>query len=121
VDIQKALAGAKKAVETLYDKKATIKRHQAIKKTSGADGMGLVTKHTDVPCRLSSIGLQSLNNTTQGTVNSIQYTEKLFLSSDFDVVVGDVVIVNGVEYESAKEPFIYVSHQEVLLVRKGYA
>jgi repressor of nif and glnA expression len=121
MDIQKALAGAKKAVETLYDKKATIKRHQAIIKTSGADGMGLVTKHTDVPCRLSSIGLQTLNNTTQGTVNTIQYTEKLFLSSSFDVVAGDVVIVNGVEYELAKEPFVYISHQEVLLVRKGYA
>lgn len=116
--IQAIMAKATAAVEFMYDKTAEIKRHEEVIKSSGADGMEWVLKHSDVPCRLSS---PSLNNATQGDANVIQYDEKLFLSSVFDVLAGDIIAVNGVKYESAKEPKVYVSHQEVLLIRKGYA
>lgn len=118
MNIQSIMAKATTAVEFMYDKKAEIKRYEEYVKPNGADGMEWVTKHSDVPCRLS---LQTSNNTHQGEANIIQYDVKLFLSSNYDLLAGDVVIVDGVHYESAKEPFVYVSHQEVLLVRKGYA
>lgn len=70
---------------------------------------------------LSSVGMQTINNTTQDEANTIQYDVKAFLSSDIDVRAGDVFVIDGIRYESAKEPFVYVGHQEVLLVRKGYA
>lgn len=109
---------AKSAVERLYDRTATIQRYEAYQKPNGADGMQWVTKHENVPCRL---GMQTLNNTAQDDVNSIQYDVKVFLSSDINVQAGDVFVIDGVRYESAKEPFVYVTHQEVLLTRKDYA
>jgi hypothetical protein len=121
MNIRDLMAKATTAFEFMYDKHATIKRHESIVKPNGADGMDWVTKHTDVPCRLSSTGISSLNNTNQGDANIIQYDVMLFLSSDVEVLAGDEVIVDGIKYDSAKEPFVYVSHQEVLLLRKGYA
>ena len=118
MNIRDIMAKATSAVEFMYDKTAEVKRHEPIVKPNGADDVDWVTKHSGVPCRLSST---TLNNAIQGDANAIQYDVKLFLSSDFDVLVGDVVLVDGVEYVSAKEPFVYVSHQEVLLIRKGYA
>ncbi|WP_342505626.1 hypothetical protein [Sporosarcina sp. FSL K6-2383] len=118
MNIREIMAKATAATEFMYDKTAEIKRYEDYVKPGGADGHRWVTVHADVPCRLSST---TLNNATQGDANVIQYDVKLFLSSDHDVLAGDVVIVDGVEYESAKEPFVYVSHQEVLLVFKGYA
>ncbi|MGM7683541.1 hypothetical protein ACSVDA_15485 [Cytobacillus sp. Hm23] len=118
--IRNLMAKATPAVELLYDKEAVIKRYEEIEKPNGADGMTWVEKHTDVPCRLSTVG-STLNNTTQDGANTIQYDVKLFLSSNYDVLSGDKMIIDSIEYESAKEPYVYVSHQEVFLVRKGYA
>ncbi|WP_342538332.1 hypothetical protein MKY15_19725 [Sporosarcina sp. FSL K6-1540] len=118
MNIRNIMAKATAAVEFMYDKTAEIKRHVEYEKPNGADGMRWEAVHSEVSCRLSS---STLNNAVQGDANVIQYDVKLFLSSDFKVLAGDVVIVDGVKYESAKEPFIYVSHQEVLLLRKGYA
>ncbi|TCJ01497.1 hypothetical protein [Cytobacillus praedii] len=118
MNIRELMGKATAAVEFMYDKQAIIKRHEAIEKPNGADGMDWVIKHENLPCRLS---ITTLNNTDQGVANIVQHDEKLFLSSSYDVLAGDVVIVDGVEYESAKKPFVYVSHQEVLLIYKGYA
>ncbi|MGZ0086902.1 hypothetical protein ACWNXI_15405 [Caldibacillus thermoamylovorans] len=112
---------AKSAVERLYDRTATIQRYEPYQKPNGADGMQWATKHENVPCRLSTVGMQTLNNASQGDANTIQYDVKVLLSSDIDVRAGDIFIVDGIRYESAKEPFVYVTHQEVLLIRKGYA
>ncbi|UAW07806.1 hypothetical protein PVJ1_00072 [Psychrobacillus phage PVJ1] len=112
------MAKATAAVEFMYDKTATIKRYEEYEKSSGATGMDWVDKHVDVPCRLSST---TLNTASQDDANVIQYDVKMFLSSSYEVLAGDVIIVDEMKYESAKEPFRYVSHQEVLLIRKGYA
>lgn len=118
MNIRNIMARATSAVELMYDKNAVVKRYVPYEKPSGADGMRWEDIHSDVPCRLSST---TLNNTVQGDVNVIQYDEKLFLSSSYDILAGDEVIVDGVKFDSAKEPKVYVSHQEVLLIRKGYA
>ncbi|KEF40414.1 hypothetical protein M670_00440 [Schinkia azotoformans MEV2011] len=121
MDIRKLMSKAKAAAEFMYNKTATIKRSEEYTKTNGANGMDWVVKYTNVPCRLSSTGMQSVNNTSQGEANVIQYDLKMFLSSEYELKAGDSVIVDGVEFESAKEPFVYISHQEVLMKRKGYA
>ena len=118
MNIRSIMARATGAVESMYDKKAIVKRHVPYEKPSGADGMRWEDIHIDVSCRLSST---TLKTTVQGDVNVIQYDEKLFLSSSYDILAGDEVIVEGVKFESAREPKVYVSHQEVLLIRKGYA
>lgn len=116
--ISDLMAKAKASVEFMYDKTAEIKRYVGYVKPNNADGMRWETVHSNVPCRLSST---KLNNTVQDEANVIQYDVKLFMASAILVLAGDVFIVDSVKYESAKEPFVYVSHQEVLLIRKGYA
>lgn len=124
------MAKATAAVEFMYDKQATIKRYEEFEKPSGASGMDWVPKHVNVPCRISTLGSSSLNNTDQEDANKIIYDEKLILSRIYDIRAGDEVIVNevddgvllsSVKYESTRKPFVYVSHQEVLLKFKGYA
>lgn len=127
MNIRAIMAKATTATESMYDKTAKIERYEDYVKPGGADGMRWEAVHLDVPCRLSSI---KLDNTVQGDANAINYDTKLFLSSGFKVLAGDEVYVSSlvdgvatdtVKYESAKEPFVYVSHQEVLLIRKGHA
>lgn len=118
MNISDMMAKSTKAVEFMYDKTAEIKRYEPYTKPSGADGMQWVTKHLDVPCRISST---TLNTSSQGEANVIEYDVKLFLSPTYEVLAGDGFIINEVKYESAKEPFVYVSHQEVLLIRKAFA
>lgn len=118
MNIRDIMAKATPAVEFMYDKTTAVKRYVEYTKPSGAIGQEWQIVHEDVPCRLSSARLA---NTDQGAANAIEYDVKLFISASYEVLAGDIAVVDGVEYKSAKEPFVYVSHQEVLLNREGYA
>ncbi|MED4888598.1 hypothetical protein [Lysinibacillus fusiformis] len=130
MNIRKLLASATESVELLYDRKAIVKRYEEYDKPNGSTGHKWITKHANVPCRLSTVGTQTLNNTMQGEANQILYDAKLFLSSTVDILAGDEITVQLFEedelimtdeFTSAKESFLYVSHQEVLLKKKVYA
>jgi hypothetical protein len=121
LSIQNIMTKAKAAVEYMYDKTATIKRYQEVTKTSGADGMDWVVIHQDVPGRLSTIGVQSLKNTSLDEVNKIEYELKFLMSNEYKVLAGDEFTIAGITYLTSREPFVYTNHQEILLVRKGYA
>ncbi|MDQ0412721.1 hypothetical protein [Mesobacillus stamsii] len=121
MDIKAIMSKAIPAVEMMYDKRATIKRHQEVVKPNGADGMDWVTIYTDVPCRLSTMGQSTLDNSNQQAAHVIDYDEKMFLSAAYEIRAGDIITINGEEYETARKPFKYVSHQEVRLKFKGYA
>lgn len=118
VNIREIMAKAIPAVEFMYDKTAVVKRYVEYEKPNLATGMRWETIHPSVPCRVSN---PSLSNTDQGVANSIDYEVKLLCSADYLILAGDVVTVDGREYESANEPFVYISHQEVALTRKGKA
>lgn len=118
LNIRDIMAKAIPAVEFMYDKTAVVKRYQEYKKPSGATASAWVEVHPSIPCRVSQ---PSLSNTDQGVANAINYDVKLICSADFLIMAGDVVTVNGREYDSANEPFVYISHQEVALTRKGKA
>lgn len=124
------MSTATKSVELLYDRKATVKRYEEYEKPNGSTGQKWVTKRANVPCRLSTVGMQTLNNTVEGEANQILYDAKLFLSSTVDILAGDEITVQLFEdgelimtdeFSSAKESFLYVTHQEVLLKKKVYA
>jgi len=129
VNIRKLMATATKSVELLYDRVAIVKRYEEYEKPNGSTSQKWITKHANVPCRLSTIGMQTLNNTVHGDANQILYDAKLILSSTFDILAGDEITVQLFEDElimtdeftSAKESFLYVTHQEVLLKKKVYA
>lgn len=121
MSIRNIMASAKSAIEFMYDKRAIIKRHESVVKENGADGMAWVIKHENVPGRLSTIGVQSLKNAVLENVNKVEYEVKWFMSKETEILAGDEFTIDSVTYLTSREPFVYSSHQEVLLVRKGYA
>ncbi|UKJ43457.1 hypothetical protein [Lysinibacillus sp. ACHW1.5] len=130
MNIRKLLATATKSVELMYDREATVKRYEEYEKPNSSTGQKWITKHANVPCRLSTVGMQTLNNTVEGEANQILYDAKLFLSSTVDILAGDEIAVQLFEdgelimtdeFTSAEESFLYVTHQEVLLKKKVYA
>lgn len=118
MNINAILAKAIPAVEFMYDRTAVVMRYMEVVKPNGADGMDWVALYEGVPCRLSSARLA---NTEQGVVNEVDYDVKMFLSSSYKLLAGDKVTVDGEEFRSAREPFTYPSHQEVMLNREGKA
>ena len=121
MDLQALFAKAIPALESLYDKTATVYRYQEVEKLSGATGMEWVPVYTDIPCRISTVGARTLDNAEQTAATLIQSDEKLFCSSSYELLEGDRFTVAGVEYETSQRPFRYMSHQEILLKFRGYA
>ncbi|MFK0524756.1 ABC transporter ATP-binding protein [Paenibacillus illinoisensis] len=103
---------------TLYTDLVSVQRSEKVKKPNGATEVQWVTKHTNVPCRISQTGLAA--NTQTDTTNDIDYSSKLFLSPLVEIKQGDKLTVTreGLTREyTAGEPFIYPTHQEINLDR----
>lgn len=118
----------RRAIERMYTDRCTISRHQSVKDP--------VTKETkqvpqpvyeDQPCRISQRALGT-NGQTEAQ-NNIAYETKLFIAPELEIRQGDVIeVVRGevtrggvMRRYTAGEPFVYSTHQEVSLQRKGWA
>jgi hypothetical protein len=78
--------------------------------------------HVDRPCRISQRALGT-NGQTEAQ-NDIRYETKLFIAPELEIRQGDSIEVTrgGVMRRyTAGEPFVYSTHQEVSLQRKGWA
>lgn len=112
----------RQAIESLFEDRATIKRHGDSETPHGETVQGPVLVYEDQPCRLSQKSLASDGQTE--AQNNISYDLKLFISPDLTILQGDEIDVthHGRTLECvAGEPFVYGSHQEVNLVRRGHA
>lgn len=112
----------RKQIEKLYKDWATISRHIKVKKPSGETKLDWHVVHSDIPCRLSQKALGAGHQTE--AVNEIIYETKLFTQPDIEIMPGDTILVNrfgSLSEYTAGEPFVYGSHQEVSLLRKGQA
>lgn len=112
----------RRMVERLYEDRATIIRHVEEQKPWGETTLVPVVVAENVPCRLSQRAIGVSNQTE--SVNRIEYETKLFVAPEVDVRAGDVIAVTkaGVTREYvAGEPFVYATHQEVILTRKEKA
>lgn len=114
----------RRMVERFYEDRATIRRFAEEETPWGETRLIEKVVHQDVPCRLSyrAIGV-SVSYQTE-SVNRIEYETKLFVAPEVDVRAGDVIAVTkaGVTREYvAGEPFVYATHQEVILTRKEKA
>lgn len=120
-------AAHRAAVEMLYEDRATILRRIEVTKPSGETVLSAdpVAVYTDQPCHLSQSGLPK-NGQTEAQ-NDIRYEVKLFIAPELVIRQGDVIRVTratnqAVTTYTAGEPFPpYGSHQEVGLLREGYA
>jgi len=112
----------RRAIEQLYEDRATIKRYVEEKTEWGETRLIEKEVERDIPCRISQRAL-SVNSQTE-TVNEIAYETKLFLPPDIEVRQGDIIEVTrqGITRKyTAGEPFLYPTHQEVSIQRREEA
>jgi hypothetical protein len=114
------------AIERMYEDKATISRHVAVKDpVTKETKQELQQIYEEQPCKLSQTGLAKNGQTEDA--NNLQYDAKLFIAPELEIKQGDVVDVvrratgQAATY-TAGQPFPpYGSHQEIMLTAKGWA
>ena len=82
-----------------------------------------VTVIENQPCRLSKKTITATGQTE--TANVIQYAPLLFISPNVEIKPGSEIVItqNGVsrKYKRSGEPFVYETHQEIVLQRTDKA
>lgn len=112
-----AIRKLKRSIDKLYDSTCTISRYEKYKDpVTKETKTGPNIKYKDIPCRISK---QSLSKNNQNDIfNKVIYEIKLFIAPDIDIKQGDEIEVTKfgliVRY-TAGEPFLYSTHQEVIL------
>ena len=112
----------RRAIEKLYEDTCTIRRMMDVTKPSGETKQEEKDVYTDKACKLSQKALAS-NNQTEST-NDIAYESKLSIAPELEILQGDTLVVTHCSRTmlfAAGEPFVYGSHQEISLQRKGRA
>ncbi|WP_217563064.1 ABC transporter ATP-binding protein [Paenibacillus sp. GbtcB18] len=112
----------RKVLESSYADTATIIRVIEVEKPSGETVQKFDPVYSDQPCRLSQKVL-AVNDQTEAQ-NNITYLTKLFIAPELTILQGYEVTVKHVGRELsfvAGEPYLYPTHQEVILQRKGLA
>lgn len=108
-----------RGIERYYTDRATImRRWKTVTEHGETRQKSLETVYEKVPCRISQKEL-SINNQSE-PANEISYEVKLFISPSITIMQGDVVeITRGSSARKFKagEPFLYSTHQEVILQR----
>lgn len=117
------VARYRRAIERLYTDRCTIYRYQAVKDPDTKETKQVLQPvYVDRPCRISQRALGT-NGQTEAQ-NDIRYETKLFIAPELEIRQGDSIEVTrgGVMRRyTAGEPFVYSTHQEVSLQRKGWA
>ncbi len=79
--------------------------------------------HKNIPCKLSKKTITATNQTE--IANTIQYSPVLFINPDIKIKAGSKIVVSQHrvtrEFEQAGEPFVYETHQEIVLKRTDTA
>lgn len=115
------------AIESTYFHTMSVSRLTRKKNTHGAT----VQEYTAipilqlVPCAFSVSKSSSINTTRSNTNNTIVYEPKIFCNPNLDIKAGDRIEVlfntRNLGSFTAGVPYIYSSHQEVPLKKKGEA
>lgn len=114
----KAISLTRKAIESTYIGRCAIVEYQ--EKTVGYETRTEeVTVIENQPCKLSK---KAINPAGQSEVaNTVTYAQQLFIAPEVEIKPGSIIIItqNGVtrKYERSGEPFVYDTHQELILQR----
>lgn len=107
----------KMALESLWFGTADIIENVKIKKPNGSTSFEKKTVLQGIKCRLSSSSATATSNTE--TVSNISKVIKLFLSNEYSIKEGSIIVVtqNGItqRYKSSGVPSVYTNHQEIIL------
>lgn len=109
----------------VYKDKVTVKRQIGITDDIGADVYDIVDVYTDVPCRLGQQGTSGMNGGESDRAFSITDHLRLSVSSELEILPSDILTVTTGQGQvltmRAQEPFKYITHQEVPLIKVGEA
>lgn len=112
----------KKAIESLYQDRATVIVRELKKDNDGVSKMVEKEKYINVPCRLSFGG----GSSDVGLVTRYVQEDTLFIGHDVDIPVGSKIIISRhnqvYELSNIGIPKVYQSHREYQLKAfKGWA
>lgn len=90
MSIEKARIAARKALERMYQGRATVIEYQKVKDEWGMTNFQEVTVLEDQPCKLS---FETLTSSTGDPVATVSQSVKLFISPDVVIKAGSKIIV----------------------------
>lgn len=112
----------KRILESTYQDYCNIYNFEKVLNGSITSNERIVA-YENIKCSLSQKDLKTTEQSK--SENKIDYDSKLFISNDIEIKAGAEIEVNhcGKKYifNQTGEPFIYCTHQEVLLKYKGKA
>ena len=118
VDLSKAYATKRQALESLYTGKCTIYEYKKIKRANKSTGFEEVAVLTDQACRLSFKQSPNTSGSDDLSSGATQIIE-LFISPDLEINSGSKIVVtqNNVttEYAHSGKSAKYVTHQAIVL------
>ena len=96
---------------------ATINRPNVASTAGGLRNVtGYTALATNAPCRLQSIDVTVESDTLGGSVSRRRFN--LYMATDIDVLVGDVVVVNSVSYEIKEHPMVNFDTLATIVVER---
>jgi len=112
----------RKAIETTYTDTCNVYNFEKVLNGSITSNQKVI-KYKNLKCALSQKSLATTEQTQ--SQNKVLYDAKLFLSPDVEIETGSYIEIKRygkvLEFEQIGEPFIYSTHQEMLLKRKTRA
>lgn len=117
-----AILLTRKAIESTYKGLCTIYEYIEIEDPDTGETIVSpepIPVHENIPCKLSK---KTISAADGGEIaNTIKYEPILFINPDIEVKVGSMIEVtqHGVtrKYVRSGEPFVYDTHQEIVLQR----
>ena len=122
--VELARKKARKAIESTYKGLCTIYEYEGYRDPETEEKKSkLVLIYQDQPCKLSK---KTITSTSDSDIAStIKYTPVLSIAPETEIKAGSKIVVtqHGVtrEFKSSGEPFVYETHQEIVLQRDGKA
>ena len=113
---------ARKAIESQYKGLCTIYEYIEIEDPDTGETIVSpepVPVHENIPCKLSK---KTISAADGGEIaNTIKYEPVLFISPEIEIKAGSNIVItqHGVtrEFKRSGEPFVYDTHQEIVLQR----
>lgn len=116
LDLRPSTKSTIKALERMYQGRATVIEYQKVKDEWGMTNFQEVTVLEDQPCKLS---FETLTSSTGDPVATVSQSVKLFISPDVVIKAGSKIIVTQhgrtTEYSNSGVPAVYPTHQEIML------